>query len=38
MRNVSDKICGENQNTYLFVLNDIFLKVVTFKWWCRNIW
>ena len=27
MRNVSDKICSENQNT-LFVFNNIFPKIV----------
>ena len=29
MRNVPDRICRENQNTY-FVCNNIFLKTVPF--------
>jgi len=37
MRTVSDKMCGENQNTY-FIFNNLFPKIVPFMISCGNIW
>ena len=37
IRNVTDKICSENQNTH-FVFRNFFLKIVPFMRWCgKNI-
>jgi len=37
MRNVSDKIYRENQNTR-FTFSNCFLKIVPFMRWCWKLW
>jgi hypothetical protein len=37
MRNVSDKICGENRKTHS-MLGDVYLKVMLFMRWCWKTW
>jgi len=37
MRKVSDKICKENRNKYLF-FNNLFPKIVPLKRCCGKIW
>jgi hypothetical protein len=35
MRNISDKYCRENQNTY-FMFNNVFPKIVSYKIMRKN--
>jgi len=37
MRNISDKICRENENTYFTFDNSFFLKSSVYEIMCKNI-